>query len=160
MPEDFMSKLGASVRARRRLRRTAEILVDDIGLRSNLTDIQAERLLDWGLAHVQETAVNAAELTDEEALPLLEEQVSVVRRIMRLVNRLMETSGDSVGEHDERLTQLLGNLTRLTGQEATATQLASIDTFARTQPKADERSAFQILMELLEHPAESTQEEE
>ena len=72
-----------------RLRRVAGVLLDDEALRKALTDVQGERLLDWGIERLQETAACTASLPDDDALPVLEEKLTAVRLIMRLLNDLV-----------------------------------------------------------------------
>jgi hypothetical protein len=150
-----------SAHIRHRLRRSADILVDDAGLRSNLTDAQAKQLLDWGLGHVKRMAQQTARLSDEDAYPALEEMVTTVRRIMRLVNRLMKPPAATVGAAmNYHMTRLLMALPGLTGRDPGPALLARAETFTRVRPDLDDERAFHLLMGLIDHRFDETGEEE
>lgn len=146
---------------RRRLRRTAEVLVDDAGLRSNLTDAQAELLLDWGVAQVRETAQQTAPLSDEDAYPVLEAKVASVRQIMRLVNRLMKPVAKTAFPAPQyHMARLLKTLSGLTGREPEPEIVSLGETFIRMRPDLDDERTFQLLMELIDQQVEEIGEEE
>ncbi len=140
----------STVKVRRRLRRTAEVLVDDSGLRSNLTDTQAKQLLDWGLAHVQATAAQTADLSDDDAYPIIEDTVSGVREVMRLVNRLQATTALMPGETvTGQMSRLLEALQKITGQAPDPAFLERAEKFSRDRPGPDNDTTFQLLLGLL-----------
>jgi hypothetical protein len=143
--------LGPDALARRRLRRTAEVLAEDSSLRNNLTDDQAQRLLAWGMARVRESALATTSLSDAEAYPILEKRVAVVRRIMRMVSRLM-TSPHSMSQNDmsDYLSQLLDGLQQLTGRSSGPAHLSQVAILGGSPPQLDKDSRFQLLMELVE----------
>ena len=74
---------------RRRLRKTAAILVEDSSVRAELTDEQGKELIKWGMDLIEAEAAQTADLPDEEAMPLLEEKTTAVRTTMLLVNKLV-----------------------------------------------------------------------
>ena len=59
---------------RTRLRRWCEPILDDTRWRSHLVDEQANQLLAWGMAQVEQTAVHTQHLPDEEADPMLKKR--------------------------------------------------------------------------------------
>jgi hypothetical protein len=155
-------------RIRQRLRRAAGQLTEDSSVRDHLTDDLAQPLIDWALAQVEQTAVRTAYLPDETAAPLLEEKVTAVRAIMRLVNQLMrpitEGTAEPEGEEvmEEELTRLFKNLVWLTGQPTDLAHLRQAEKFRqiRRQPNPDPAVAFQPLMTLLEIESKPIAEEE
>lgn len=155
-------------RIRQRLRRSAGQLVEDSSVRDHLTDELAQPLIDWGLAQVEQTAVRTAHLPDETAAPLLEEKVTAVRTIMRLVNELMQPITEQAAEPDsddmveEKIIRLFKNLTWLTNQPVGLAHLRQVDAFLqiRRQPSPDPAAAFQPLMTLLKMENVPTEEEE
>lgn len=151
-------------RARRRLRRAAGQLMEDSSLRSYLTDEQAQQLLEWGLAHVEQAATRTANLPDDDAMPVLEEKVAAVRSVMQLVNRLVGTAGETAGEDEvvnDQMTRLLKNLHWLTGQPTTMAHLVHLGKFNHKRPELDSNSAFQRLIDLIRvKPAVAQEEEE
>lgn len=141
---------------RRRLRRATGRLMEDSSLRSHLTDDQAQQLMDWGLAQVEETAVRTADLSDDEAAPRLEETVTAVRGVMQMVNRMVGTQTAAAGDGtaatatvEERMRRLIDNLCALTGQEAGFAYLKQAAQVKQQWPQMDRESAFSQLMDLI-----------
>lgn len=139
--------LTQSGQVRRRLRQAAEILVSDSSLRDNLTDAQAQQLLEWGTAHARETAERTARFADEDALPLIEAKVDQVRDVMRRVNRLI---GSSVGpELDNAFRQLGQHVGQLLDQEDTFAYEHLVASFRRGRQAMDSEGAFLLLLSWL-----------
>ena len=135
---------------RRRMRRVAGKLTEDSSLRDNLSDDQAQQLLDWGLRAVEETAVQTAELSEEDAAPILEEKVTAVRRVMKMANELMGSLDQPVDEViDDQMIRLLKNLRWLTGEPLTRTQEQEWAAFNQFRPGVYRESAFPHLMALI-----------
>lgn len=157
-------KQSAAGQTRRRLRRAAGQLMEDSSLRSYLTDEQAQQLLEWGLAQVEQAAARTASLPDDDAMPVLEERVAAVRSTMQLVNRIVGAIGEAAGEVDpveDQMTRLLKNLHWLTGRPPTMAHLMRVVKFKRKVPELDSDSAFQLLMDLIRvQPAPAEEEEE
>ncbi len=144
------SPLRADAQARRRLRRAAEMLVDDSSLRENLTDLQAKQLLDWGLRCAQEESIRTAALADDEALPLLEDAVAKVRRSMRLVSRIMGSASPSAANDLELpLISLLKNVSLLTGKNPTPFMMTQAETISLHRNSLDSAAVFQLLMAIV-----------
>ncbi|HEX6383350.1 MAG TPA: hypothetical protein VF177_01650 [Anaerolineae bacterium] len=157
-------KQSSSDRVQRRLRRAAGQLMEDSTLRSHLGDEQAQQLLNWGLAQVEQAAVRTANLPDDDAMPVLEEKVAAVRSVMQLVNRIVGTVEETAGEGDvvdDQMTRLLKNLHWLTGQPTTMAHMVHVGKFNRQRPQMDSDSAFHRLMDLIQvNPAATKEEEE
>jgi hypothetical protein len=142
---------------RRRLRKTAAKFVEDISVRSELTDVQAKELLKWGLDYVEAEAAATADLPEEEALPLLDEKTTAVRTTMLLFNKLMRVGGTEE-DAGEELMRLLKNLTWLTGRPSGLTHLLHVNRFKRRQDSLDKDEIFRLLMDLI-HAKTSDEEE-
>jgi hypothetical protein len=140
-----------SARALRRLKRAAEILVEDSSLREGLTDVQAQRLLNWALAHATAEASRTSEMEDEIAMPLLKEEVAKVRRLMRLVARIMgsKQAAANAPDMDTPIISLLKNASQLTGRNPTPSILANAERVALHRQAADNETLFELLMTLL-----------
>lgn len=140
---------------RRRLKYWFGPLLDEPGWRSNLKDAQAEQLLAWGMAQVEQTAVHTQRLPDEDANPLLEKDSTAVRLIMLGVNDLIGTIGrapefDLV---DDVMTRLLKNLRWLTNQPLRADNLRHVSQFNQARDAEDRDAAFQHLLALIQTDA-------
>ncbi len=65
-------------------------------------------MLNWALAQAESVALCSGEMTDEEAEGYIAQGVGKVRRLMKMVNDLVEDRYDLSGvETVEKLTQLL-----------------------------------------------------
>lgn len=146
------------------MRRAAGQLMEDSSLRSYLVDEQAQQLLDWGFAQVEQAAARTAKLPDDDAMPVLEDKVAAVRTVMQLVNRIVGALGEAAGEVDpveDQMKRLLKNLHWLTGRPTTMAHLMRVVKFNRKVPELDSDSAFQLLMDLIRvQPAAAGEEEE
>ena len=137
---------------RTRLRHWFAPIVDEPDWRSNLMDEQAERLLNWGMAQVEQTAVHTQRLPDEDANPLLEKDSTAVRLIMAGVNDLIGTIGkppefDLV---DDTMTKMKKNLRWLTNQPLRPENLRRVSQFNQAREIEDRDAAFQYLLELIQ----------
>lgn len=140
---------------RTRLRHWFAPIVDEPSWRSNLVDAQAEQLLNWGMAQVEQTAVHSQRLPDEDANPLLEKDSTAVRLIMAGVNDLIGTIGkepefDLV---DDTMTRLLKNLRWLTNQPLRPDNLRRVSQFNQARETEDREAAFQHLLALIQTDA-------
>lgn len=137
---------------RARLRQWFGPIVDEPGWRSNLVDDQAEQLLAWGMAQVQQTAVHTQNLPDEDADPLLEKDSTAVRLIMAGVNDLIGTIGQPPAFDlvDDIMTRLLKNLRWLTSQPLRPDNLRRVSQFNQAREAEDREAAFQHLMALIQ----------
>ena len=69
---------------------------------------EAEVLLDWALARVGECALSSRDMADKEARTHIVERVHKVRRLMEMINDMVERWDESGRvEMMERLTKLL-----------------------------------------------------
>lgn len=132
-----------------RLRRTAAVLLDDSRLRDELTDDQAQQLLDWGLDFLEETAVRTVHLPESDALELLELQVTAVQLIMRLVNDLVAHPGLLPDEDlvNTRLVRLGKNLQWLHNSPSDRERVRRLRRFRQQRDALDRETAFQLLLD-------------
>ena len=138
-----------------RLRRWFEPILENPGWRTHLVDAQAEQLLAWGMAQVEQTAVRSQTLPDEDADPVLEKDSTAVRLIMEGVNDLVGTIGkppefDLV---DDVMTRVLKNLRWLTNQPLQPNNLRRITQFNQARAADDRDAAFQHLLALIQTDA-------
>lgn len=135
-----------------RLKRWFEPILEEQKWRSHLVDVQAEQLLAWGLAQVEQTAVRTQALPDEDAAPLLEKDSTAVRLIMAGVNDLMDTIGkppefDLV---DDTMTRVLKNLRWLTDRPLRPDNLRCVSQFNQAREAEDREAAFRSLLALIQ----------
>jgi hypothetical protein len=141
---------------RDRLRQVAEPLLTDAGLRDELNDEQAQQLLDWGMARLEETAVQTIRLPDEDAFVILELKETAVRLIMRLVNDLVARPGLQTDEDlvNTRLVRLGKNLQWLYNAPSDRERVRRIRHFRNQQENLDRNTAFDLLYAVLNAPNE------
>jgi hypothetical protein len=145
--EDMEQRPSREVR--RRLRKTAAKLVEDSSVRAELTDEQGKQLIKWGMELMEAEAARTADLPDEEAMPLLEEKVTAVRTTMLLVNKLIRAAGSNE-DVDDQLTQLIKNLTWVTGWPSGLAHLRRVEKYKKHQSTLDNDTTFQLLFDLLQ----------
>jgi hypothetical protein len=103
------------LRPRRQL--AEELLFGNSQLRDNLTDPQAQQLLDWALDYVLDVVGQTAVLPDPEADAAIDKAAMAVARIMRHVDRLVaELPSLDDKSARKKLKALLTDRERLTGQ--------------------------------------------
>lgn len=83
VPEAEVEETPA-LRSRRRL--AEEWLLASGRWRDDLTDEQAQQLLDWGRAYVNEIVTGTAPLADDEAEEEIDRGVTAVLRVMQAIN--------------------------------------------------------------------------
>ncbi len=149
-----MSEAASDV-VRARLRRWFGPILDEPGWRSHLVDDQAEELLQWGLAQVEQTAVRTQNLPDDDADPLLEKDSTAVHLIMSGVNDLIGTIGQppTFDLVDDTMTRVLKNLRWLTNQPLRPDNLRRVSQFNQARAGEDRQAAFQHLLALIQTDA-------
>lgn len=140
----------------KRLRTVGEPLITDAGLRDELNDVQAQQLLDWGMARLEETAVRTAHLPDDDALAVLEEKETAVRLIMHLVNDLVARPGIQPDEDliNTRLIRFGKNLQWLYKTPSDRERVRRIRHFRQQQDALNRDTAFDLLYAVLNAPNE------
>lgn len=104
---------------RRRIRQWGERLFEHEGLRDNLTDDQASRLLDWGMKQLTAAAHQTLSLDDIQANDKMEDTWLTVSRIIRHANTLTALLPEVVddGEAGILVDAFVGSVNELTGQD-------------------------------------------
>lgn len=140
---------------RTRLKHWFAPIVDEPGWRSNLVDAQAEQLLQWGMAQVEQTAVRTQNLPNDDADPLLEKDSTAVRLIMAGVNDLIGTIGQppEFDLVDDTMTRVLKNLRWLTNHPLRPDNLRRVSQFNQARETEDREAAFQHLLALIQTDA-------
>ena len=146
-----MSDIASDI-VRSRLKSWFGPILDEPGWRSNLVDDQADQLLHWGMAQVEETAVRTQNLPDDDAGPLLEKDSTAVRLIMAGINDLIGTIGQEPEFDlvDDTMTRVLKNLRWLTNQPLRPDNLRRVSQFNQARDAADRAAAFQHLLALVQ----------
>ncbi|MGF1507599.1 MAG: hypothetical protein ACFB51_21105 [Anaerolineae bacterium] len=90
-----------------RAHRAAELLLTDPSLTDNLDDSEANILLDWGVMVAKRVAAYTESMDEQDAYAHIDEQMTVVRQIMRRINSLMaEVLDASLEEITEKLKRV------------------------------------------------------
>ena len=146
-----MSDIDSDI-VRSRLKSWFGPILDEPGWRSNLVDDQADQLLHWGMAQVEQTAVRTQNLPDDDADPLLEKDSTAVRLIMAGINDLIGTIGQEPEFDlvDDTMTRVLKNLRWLTNQPLRPDNLRRVSQFNQARDAADRAAAFQHLLALVQ----------
>jgi hypothetical protein len=91
-----------------RRQRAAQLILESDIVTSALDYDEAEVVLNWALSQVESVALSSGEMADDEAEGYIAQGVGKVRRLMKMVNDLVEDRYDLSGvETVEKLTQLL-----------------------------------------------------
>lgn len=91
-----------------RRRRAAKLILESDIVTSALDYDEAEVVLNWALAQAEYYALSSKDMGDDEAEGHIAEGVGQVRRLMKMVNDLIEERYDLSGvETVEKLTQLV-----------------------------------------------------
>lgn len=139
----------------------AERLLENSSLRDGLNDAQAQRLLDWGLAHVERTAVRSENLTDDDAEPLLDGVVTAVSRVIKQVNRLVDGAASMDDEEvAERLAQLWDNLRLVEPGTAVPEHFAAAQNWLQERRSLGGEQLFDRLAAMIIHGQNIPNEEE
>lgn len=135
--------------------------MENSSLRDALDDAQAQRLFDWGLAKLQQTAERTANLPDDDAQPLLTERAAAVAGVMRRINELVA----GLKELDEtaaaeELQQLVAAADRLKARSSSVAQLMECQALVNRRQELDDQALFDALMDLISTGTKDTTEEE
>lgn len=97
---------------RKRLQWAHERLLDDESLRSDLTDDEAQVLLDWALARATKLVDETASVgNDDDARNLLRESLRPLAGAVRSINRLLGCRGERTEPLHHELKELFEQLT-------------------------------------------------
>ncbi len=145
-------------RAAERRLLAVEMLLESSHLRDNLTDEQAARLLDWGLAQVEIGVKETAVLPDNEAEAQMEEWVTAVSGVMKWVNRLTpELSLLDQEEAEYQMEKLLANLQHLVSDLKTT---PALELLLPARSQLDANATFDQLMGVITQPHDTPPQRE
>ena len=92
----------------RRIKRTAESILENERLTADLDDEAAKVLLNWGVARAERVAGSTDGLGDREAEEVISPRLRATRRLMRRVNRWVANQADmAADEGGELLDQII-----------------------------------------------------
>ena len=86
----------------KRKSRAVEGILENESLTSNLDDISAKALLDWGIACAKTIAQGTARLEDSEAEQVMSTRLRATRRLMRSINRWIGKQQEGTAEDPTR----------------------------------------------------------
>jgi hypothetical protein len=133
---------------RRRIRQWGERLYENEGLRDNLDDEQAKRLLDWGMKQLTAAAYQTLTLDDIQANERMEDAWLTLSRIIRQTNTftaMLPTVVDD-GEAGVLVDAFAGSVSELTGQ---AVDYDWIEGLVEKRGEMDAAATFDHLMSIL-----------
>ncbi|HZD10333.1 MAG TPA: hypothetical protein VE553_03245 [Candidatus Binatia bacterium] len=130
-------------------RRASDRLVSDSSLRDALDDDQAQRLLDWGLAQVRNSAEKARKLPAAQARAAMESAVQSVRNVMQQTNRLVEQVTQGNDDMYVAVLKLVEALYELDDSTILLRDLMSLEDLARNRSDFDRQAIFSHLMSLI-----------
>ena len=118
----FLSDQEGEVRARR----AVESILENESLTADLDDVEAQRLLEWGIVHAKRLAAENRESLDDE--------LNALRRLMRGINKLLAGRRPCRQADDERLRRRLERLVeRAAGLSFSPPDGATVDAFVAVQ---------------------------
>jgi hypothetical protein len=141
---------------RRRARSAAESILDNSSLRNALDDPQAEQLINWALARLDALVARTAEMSDEEAAPVLEDGVTAVSRTMRHINQLVEQPTQPVAISEGERLNPFGVLSQRMRQLVALPSAEQLQAVAQQEAAAEHsrEEVFEALLAVLQPPAE------
>jgi hypothetical protein len=138
-----------------RYRRAGERLAADSSLRDALTDEQAGLLLDWALAQVRSKVEQTAQLSPEEAETQVERQVSALKRVMLIVNRLVDRGAEAPeAVARERIEQLVDALCEVDYRTIHVEDMLSLEKLVLNRDELDRASIFGRLEKVIRRDEE------
>lgn len=96
-PEAVNSRKARRISARRSRPFTEKLLINE-GLRQNLIDEQAQRLIGWATERLEEMAIDSADLEDTAAERLLQTLSKGVTDVIRQIDHVMGNELDEVAD--------------------------------------------------------------
>lgn len=138
-----------------RYRRAGERLAADSSLRDALTDEQAGLLLDWALAQVRSKVEQTAQLSPEEAETQVERQVSALKRVMLVVNRLVDRGSEAPeAVARERIEQLVDALCEVDYRTIHVEDMLALEKLVLNRDELDRASIFGRLEKVIRRDEE------
>lgn len=140
--------------ANARLRRASERLYGDSGLRDSLTDEQAEQLLAWGFAQVEEEVVRTRHLPDEDAAPTVEVRTEAVHNVLRLVNEIVAQLPEvTQARSHEYMGQLVNALCEVDSRTVHINDILALEKLVTRRADLARSEIFDQLLSIIQTPA-------
>ena len=122
-----------------RASRAAESILENESLTSDLDDVAAKVLLDWGLACAKAIAQSTAGLDDAQAGEVMSSRLRATRRLMRSVNKWIANRQEMDAEaKTKRLNRVIEQASIIHGAEFSAPTGEWCDAFLRRIERVDD----------------------
>jgi hypothetical protein len=137
------------------IRRAAETILGDSALTDYLDDTEAIRLNEWGVSLAKEIAATALSMDTAQAETYLEENLKMVRRTMRKINRLVGDLGTLADDEvSEKLEDILESGEAIAG--LSAARPGHLKSEAMVLARSSKADALTRLLEYFSRPAGGT----
>lgn len=131
-------------------KKAVESILGDASLRDELTDDEAQPLIDWGLAQVAQIARRASLMASTEAV---EAALDDVRRLMKRVNRVVRHRALGDAEAVRSDLERMGALSaRLFGDAVPRAALSQVDAFMAEQGNLSNAQVIKRLLGMFAPP--------
>lgn len=135
MPDDINAQIAA------------ERILDDPSLRDELTDDEAQQLIDWGVAQAVAAAERHRASADEAAL---DDELDKLHKFIKRINNFAAKRSEDDAERVRKRFDWIASLSaELFGQSVTLPDDAEIDDFLAGQAAMDNRQFVQKLLAML-----------
>lgn len=136
-----------------RLRPASERLYGDSRLRDSLTDEQAEQLLAWGIAQVEEEVARTAQLPEGDARPVIEAQTDAVHRILHLVNQIVAQLPEATqAGSQEYMGQLVDALCEVDSRTVHINDMLALEKLVARREELTGSEIFEQLLAIIRTP--------
>ena len=144
----------SAINLEQRASRAAESILENESLTSDLDDVAAKVLLDWGLACAKAIAQSTAGLDDAQAGEVMSSRLRATRRLMRSVNKWIANREemDAVAK-TKRLSRVIEQASIIYGPEFSVPAGERCDAFLRHIERVDDPARMIAdLREFVENP--------
>jgi hypothetical protein len=137
-------------------RRAAESILGDVDLRDELTDDEAQPLIDFGLSQVEALARRAAGLSSPQTL---DESVGNLRRLMKRINRFVAERRQGDPELTRKSLERIARISaELYGEAAPQPSPEALENFLKVESDLNNQIVVQQLLKMFAPPSPPAQE--
>ena len=137
-------------------RRAAESILGDVNLRDELTDDEAQPLIDFGLAQVEALARRAAGLASAQNM---DESVDNLRRLMKRINRFAADRRQGDPELTRKSLDRIARISaELYGEAVPRPSPEALENFLKVEADLNNQMVVQQLLKLFAPPSPPAQE--
>ena len=137
-------------------KRAAETILGDVDLRDELTDDEAQPLIDFGLAQVEALARRAAALASAQTM---DNSVDNLRRLMKRINRFAAERRQGDPELTRKSLERIARISaELYGEAAPQPSPEALDNFLKVESDLNNQIVVQQLLKLFAPPFPPPQE--